>query len=188
MSTTPYRVAGHAETHAPVTSKMGPSRPSCRTDRRHSSRCCEMSTVGQCPRHRAESPGTQRRTRPRCPRCRCCCSRCTCWTHRRRSSRRCKIRAAGQCPRRGTRSKGPQRHTSPACLRCMCCCSRCTCRARRRRSSRRCKMRTTGMCPRRRTRSRGTQRRASRHVQDADAAAVGAGVGRADVAARVAAR
>ena len=188
MSTTPYRVAGHAETHAPVTSKMGPSRPSCRTDRRHSSRCCEMSTVGQCPRHRAESPGTQRRTRPRCPRCRCCCGRCTCGTHRRRSSRRCKIRAAGQCPRRGTRSKGPQRHTSPACLRCTCCCSRCTCRARRRRSSRRCKMSLAGQCHAAVLGRRARRDARPRHVQDVGAAAVDARVGRTEVAARVAAR
>ena len=90
-------------------------------------------------------------------------------------------------PRRRTRSQGTQRRTSPPRPGCRSCCSRYTGWTHRSRSSRRCKMSTAGQCPRRRTRSQGTQRRSSRHVQDAGAAAVGAGGGRADVAARVAA-
>ena len=176
--------------------RTSPPRPRCRsccsrytgwTHRSRSSRRCKMSTAGQCPRRRTRSQGTQRRASPPRPRCGYCCSPCMCWTGRRRSSRRCRIITAGQCPRRRTRSRGTQIRTSLPRPRCGCCCSRCACWTGRRRSSCRCKMSTAGQCPRRRTRSQGTQRRSSRHVQDAGAAAVGAGGGRADVAARVAA-
>ena len=93
--------AVHAETHsAPVRFKTEPLLRwcTCCTDGRRSSRCCQVSSPGECPRRRTEPPGTRRRTRLSRPRYRCCCSRCTWRTDRRRRSRCCELGPAGQCP------------------------------------------------------------------------------------------
>ena len=70
------------------------SRYLCRTPKRRSPQCCDISTAGECPRRRTESPGTRRRMHPRRPRWSRRCSRCTCRMHGRRSSRRCKLHGA----------------------------------------------------------------------------------------------